>query len=297
LGRIGKSDPEAIDLLIELSCKSQNRAICWQAIQGLCYTDTNYEKVISVLIELIRINPDEQIGIEAAQSLGQILQRYPSRSVVSALKNTLPTQINDIKKDLPLYQKYYSSLLHSAQNMSYPTFYQAWHQQEEVDKTTTSDRQTLNQADLPQSLQSASANDPQLSQIIHLICIDGSQFIERDRPAAEIYDQMLDQNCLECGTVPETMPALKLYWNSLKRNSDKRVVLVFYASSTDTTPDEGTAMPCPYSSAFLTDLSKFGREICVITEQPFNHIPLKFFAPIQPIADIVQWIRAIVLEN
>jgi len=56
-------------------------------------------------------------------------------------------------------------------------------------------------------------------------------------------------------------------------------------------------MSCPYSSAFLTVLSKFGREICVITEQPFNHIPLKFFAPIQPIADIVQWIRAILLEN
>jgi hypothetical protein len=108
---------------------------------------------------------------------------------------------------------------------------------------------------------------------------------------------MLDQNCPECGTVPETMSALKLYWNSLKRNSDKRVVLVFYASSTDTTSDEGTTMSCPYSSAFLTVLSKFGRDICVITEQPFNHIPLKFFAPSQPIADIVQWIWAIVLEN
>jgi hypothetical protein len=73
------------------------------------------------------------------------------------------------------------------------------------------------------------------------------------------------------------MPALKLYWNSLKRNSDKRVVLVFYASSTDTTPDEGTTLSCPYSEGFLTVLSKFGREICVITEQPFEPHPLKFF--------------------
>lgn len=56
-------------------------------------------------------------------------------------------------------------------------------------------------------------------------------------------------------------------------------------------------MLCPYSEGFLTVLSKFGREICVITEQPFEHIPLKLFAPIQPIEDIVQWIRAIVLEN
>jgi hypothetical protein len=214
---------------------------------------------------------------------------------VFRLKNCLTDQV--YKNDRDRFKDCYSVIWHCAQNMTYPAFYQAWHQQEGVGKTITPNSQSLNQADLPQSLQSAIANDPQLSQIIHLTCIDGSQFIERDRPAAEIYDQMLDQNCPECGKVPETMHALKLYWNSLKRNNDKRVILVFYASSTDTTPDEGTTMSCPYSSAFLTDLSKFGREICVITEQPFNHIPLKFFAPIQPIADIVQWIRAIVLEN
>jgi hypothetical protein len=77
------------------------------------------------------------------------------------------------------------------------------------------------------------------------------------------------------------MPALKLYWNSLRRNSDKQPVLVFYASSTE-----------PYSEAFLTVLSKFGREICVITEQHFDHIPLKLFAPSQTIEDVMEWIRA-----
>jgi hypothetical protein len=164
-------------------------------------------------------------------------------------------------------------------------------------KTTTPNSQSLNQADLPQSLQSAIANDPQLSQTIHLICIDGSQFIEPDRPAAEIYDQMLDQNCPECDSVPETMPALKLYWNSLKRNSDKRRVLVFYASSTDAAPDEGTAMPCPYSETFLSDLSKFGDRICVVTNQPIDHISLQFFAPNQPIEDVMEWIRAITTEQ
>jgi hypothetical protein len=108
---------------------------------------------------------------------------------------------------------------------------------------------------------------------------------------------MLDQNCPECDTVPETMPALKLYWNSLKRKSDKRVVLVFYASSTDTTSDEGTTLSCPYSEAFFTVLSKFGREICVITGQRFEHIRLKFFVPSQAIADVVKWIREMVVEE
>ena len=89
------------------------------------------------------------------------------------------------------------------------------------------------------------------------------------------------------------MPELKVYWNSLSRKSDRLVVLVFYASSTDTTSAKDTAMPCPYSETFLTDLSKFGDRICVVTEQSFNHIPLKFFAPSQPIEDVMAWIRTI----
>jgi hypothetical protein len=197
------------------------------------------------------------------------------------------------RNDFERFKHCYDVLWHCAQNMTYPAFYQAWHQQEKVGNTTTPNSQSLNQADLPQSLQTAIANDRQLSQTIHLICIDGRQFIEPDRPAAEIYDQMLDQNCPECDSVPETMSALKLYWNSLKRKSDKRVVLEFYASSIDTTSAKETAMPCPYSETFLSDLSKFGDRICVVTNQPLDHIPLKFFTPSQAIADVMQWIRAI----
>ena len=141
---------------------------------------------------------------------------------------------------------------------------------------------------------------------------------------------MLDQNCPECYPVPETMPALKLYWNSLKRKSDKRVVFVFYASSTDTTPDEGTTMSCPYSEAFLTVFSKFGGEIGVVTSPPTPLLrgegsknsssspsslqgegvrgwgSLQFFAPSQAIAkrcceaqiaDVVKWIQEKVQEE
>jgi hypothetical protein len=115
------------------------------------------------------------------------------------------------------------------------------------------------------------------------------------------------------------MLALKLYWNSLKRNSNKRPVLVFYASSTDA-----------YSEAFLIDLSKFKGEICVVTSPPTpllrsllprrggegSKMPseenksssgspsspwgeffrgwgsLQLFAPSQAIADVVEWIGA-----
>ncbi|WP_446366845.1 NACHT C-terminal alpha/beta 1 domain-containing protein [Coleofasciculus sp. G3-WIS-01] len=52
-------------------------------------------------------------------------------------------------------------------------------------------------------------------------------------------------------------------------------------------------MPYPYSDTFLTDLSRFEGAICIITDQPFDHIPLKYFTPSQPIADVVDWICAI----
>jgi DNA replication protein DnaC len=251
------------------------------------------ENVVKHLIRFMRTN--SPLLAATPRALSKILQGDLLSLAVVGLKDYL--QNEDYKSNLFRYEQIHQVIWYCAQNMTYSTFYQAWHPQEELGKTTTSDRQTLNQADLPQSLQSAIANDPQLSQTIHLICIDGSQFIERDRPAAEIYDQMLDQNCPECDSVPETMLALKLYWSSLKRKSDKRVVLVFYASSTDTTSAKDIALPCPYSETFLTDLSKFGDRICVVTNQSIDPISLQFFAPSQSIEDVMEWIRAIATEQ
>ncbi|MEQ9671053.1 NACHT domain-containing protein [Coleofasciculus sp. G2-EDA-02] len=256
------------------------------AIEKLLEIEPDNSKVISAFTNLLcpssstlipsteNIYDDRRIQ-RLAQGLVNIRQSNHLRAVITSLNNLL----HSLNKSSDSYNFYYGILWHYAQKMSYPAFHQAWYPQEAVDNATTPNRQSLHLADLPQSLQSAITNDLQLSQIIHLIYIDSSQFIEPDNPA-EIYDQMLDQNCPECDSVPETMPALKLYWNSLKRNSNKRPFLVFYASSTH-----------PYNQAFLTALSKFGREICVITEQPIDHIPLKYFAPSQSIKDILEWIR------
>jgi len=52
-----------------------------------------------------------------------------------------------------------------------------------------------------------------------------------------------------------------------------------------------------FSRTFLTNLSKFEGAICIVTDQPFDHIPLKYFTPSQPIADVVEWIRAIAAIN
>jgi adenylate kinase family enzyme len=251
-----------ITILIEICNKHswmRGERIKEKAILTLTAIGFGNQDVFNFLVNLIHSEKNCIDLVSPVCCLGVVLQDNLFSSAVTNLKDYLKDSVE--KNNRWFYFDCYWTLWHCAQNMTYPAFYQAWHPQEAVGKTTTSDSQSLNQADLPQILQSAIANDPQLSQIIHLICIDGSQFIEPDRPAAEIYDQMLDQKCPECDRVPETMPALKLYWNSLKRKSDKRLVLVFYASSTNT-----------YSETFFTDLSKFKGDICIVTSpQPLSY--------------------------
>jgi energy-coupling factor transporter ATP-binding protein EcfA2 len=288
LAEIASNNSAFVPILVNILNTSEDRDILQQVTCVLGKAASRNIDATTAVVRLLQTTEEQIIALDAIYFLKTVIKSGLLTVVVEGLK--------DYIEDTESYDILYEIFWHCAQNMTYPAFYQAWHQQEGVGKTTMSDRQSLNQADLPQSLQSAITNDPQLSQTIYLICIDGSQFIDPHRPAAEIYDQMLDQNCPECDSVPETMPALKLYWNSLKRKSDKRVVLVFYTSSTDATPDEGTTLSCPYSEAFLTVLTKFGKAICVITEQQFEHIPLKFFSPSQTIEDVVEWIRAKVVE-
>jgi HEAT repeat protein len=304
LRRIDKDNPIAVAALEKLSRNSEDEKIRERSAWSLGKIDKGDPTTITTLVRLIQNGQPQSRCLQAAESLQTILIESQMAGVVSALKVYLSAQT--YRKEFLRFYACYTVIWHCAQNMTYPDFYQAWHPQEAVDNPTTPNSQTLNQANLAQNLQSAIANDPQLSQIIHLICIDGSQFIERDRPAPEIYDQMLDQNCPECAPVPETMSALKLYWKSLKRNSNKRPVLVFYASSAN-----------PYNEAFLTDLSKFKGTICVVTSPPAPLLggegsksgsgspsslqgegargwgSLQFFAPSQVIADVTKWIRAI----
>jgi hypothetical protein len=285
LEKIAPGNQQAIEALLRIFETTESEDTRRIAAESLGEIAPGNQRAIEAFVRILETTESKDTRENAAESLEKILQKSQMPSVVSALQHCLADEVYQTNFDL--FEKCYDLIWRCAQNMTYPDFYQAWHQQEEVEKTTTSDRQTLNQANLPQSLQSAIANDLQLSQTIHLICIDGSKFIERDRPAAKIYVEMVKRGCPKCNDgTPKTMAELQIYWDLLEIEFDKRVVLVFYASSIN-----------PYSEAFLTVLSKFGREICVITEQRFDHIPLKFFAPSQTIEDVVKWIRAKVVEE
>jgi hypothetical protein len=150
-------------------------------------------ETVRSLICLLKTSQNDLFCKASAQRLETIVRDDLLQVVVEGLKECI------FSEDPPTFYQYCEKIIWDcAHHMTYTEFFHACYGEPSILT------QTLNPSDLPQSLQSAIANDPQLSQTIHLICIDGSQFIEPDRPAAEIYDQMLDQNCPECDSVPET---------------------------------------------------------------------------------------------
>ncbi len=127
LGRIGKGDSKALAVLIDLSRNSQDWVIQSVAVQSLRHAETSYTQAIEVLIDRICNSSDEDVQIQASESLGQILQRHPSVSAISALKDCLVTPFYE--KDCDLYLRCDDVLWRCAQTIPYPDFYRAWHSQ------------------------------------------------------------------------------------------------------------------------------------------------------------------------
>ncbi len=289
LGEIDPGNERAITTFVQILETTDNEDIRRRAAYSLGKIDPGNERAITELVRILETSEKKDVCRSAAKSLKKILQNNQMPSVVSALQHCLVDEVYETNFDL--FSECYEVVWHCAQNITYPAFYQAWHPQEEVEKTTTPDSQTLNQANLPQSLQSAIANEPQLNQTIHLICIDTSKFIDPDNPAAKIYIEMVKQGCSKSDDgIPKTMQDLQVYWDLLTTESDRTIVLMFYQNPTAEATES-------FSPTFLTNLSKFEGAICVVTDQPFDHIPLKHFAPSQPIADVLHWIRAIATEQ
>ncbi|MDM9379553.1 NACHT domain-containing protein [Chlorogloeopsis sp. ULAP01] len=226
-------------------------------------------RLIKNLIGILQSNQNDYSVQSAADLIISTCPKVLFADVIKSLKQFLEKSV--AKSDPALYQNCYRVIWHCAQNMTYPDFYQAWHQGEEV-RTDLS--QTLNQVDLPNILKKAIANNPHLNQTTHLIYINN--------PVPEIYDKMLDWECPEWERgIPETIATLKLYYNSLKRKSSKSLVLVF---------DESQSTNQKWSDSFFHDLSKFDETVCVISNNLKDNIPLKLFTPNQSVEDVLAWL-------
>jgi HEAT repeat protein/energy-coupling factor transporter ATP-binding protein EcfA2 len=275
LGKIDPGNRDAINCLIELIKSAEFKPIRLQAATTLGNIGVGNPDAIKGLIELINPAESESIRSVGATTLKAILKGDGFRLAVSGLTSVSPHDT--------CYEYSYNILYHCAKNLPYPAFSQAWHHEEDAGK--------LGDTFLPQTLQTAITNDTQLKQTIHLICIDTSQFIEPDNPAAEIYLEMVQQGCPDRSQgEPTTMQQLKIYYGKLFRTV-RRVVLVFYRGG-DTTGG-GTTVLCPYNEGFLADLSKLGGAIGVIGEKPTEDIRLQFFSPMQPMEDFLQWLRQV----
>jgi energy-coupling factor transporter ATP-binding protein EcfA2 len=273
---IGAGNAEAIAGLVHLIAHSQSESTRRQAASSLGKIDPGNPEAIAGLVNLIANSEYESIRRQAAKSLTNILTTEEQMPfVVTALKDCLSDET--YKNDFDRFEKSFPVIWNCAQNLPYPQFYRAWHgEEDEVEPEPVSN--------LPQRLH-AKLEEMGLSSSLQLICIDGSKFIDKDNPAAKIYNEMRRANFPKSADgTPKTMADLQSYWDELTLESEQPIILVFY--ETLTAPEMSG-----FSEKFLTNLSKFDGAICVVTEARVSG--LQTFSPNQGnlLAELVNWIK------
>ncbi|MCT7994823.1 HEAT repeat domain-containing protein [Laspinema olomoucense] len=276
LGTIDPGNPKAIAALVNLIANSESESTRRQAAESLGEIGAGNPTAIAALVDLIANSESEDTRWLAVESLTNILRTEEQIPfVVTALKDCLSDETYE--NDFYLFEKSFQLIWHCAQNLSYPEFYRAWHgEEDEAEPEPVSN--------LPQCLH-AKLEEMGLSSSLQLICIDGSKFIDKDNPAAKIYNEMRRANCPKrADGTPKTMADLQSYWDELTLESEQPIILVFY--ETLTAPEMSG-----FSERFLTDLSKFDRAICVVTEARVSG--LQTFSPNQGnwLAELVKWIK------
>ncbi|WP_293336684.1 HEAT repeat domain-containing protein [Microcoleus sp. CAWBG58] len=333
LRKIATGNSEFLAALIGIFSETNDKYICWNIPEILGEIATGNPEAIAALIEIFSVTDDAHIRLRVPELLGEIAARgnpealaaliriisttndeYNTPGTVADILNKIvqndqmPSVVSALQQfqddstyetNYALYENSFEIIWNCAQNLPYPTFYQAWHHQlttphPEVPETTgvgsTPFTQSLNLADLPNILDARLA-DTQLIESVQLICIDTSKFIDSDNPALDIYGQFLDKNFPQHpNREPEKLAQLKSYWNQLCRDSDKHLILIFY---------EGPTSPAAQglSPTFLNALTRFDGTICLIADTP--HPPLQTFSPHDSdlVQSVVNWLERVHLES
>jgi HEAT repeats len=291
LGNIDPGNQKAIDALVEMLSspnlddetrydKTRYDETRWRVAESLGNIDPGNQKAIDALVQLLNsFNLAPSTRWEVTESLKKI-PIDKQFAVIIALK----ANFNDSQQ----IDEYYGLIWHYAQNLPYPDFYQAWHQDTLTNPATAS----LNLSNLPKILAEAINDRPDLCNKVKLICIDSDKFVNPENPATKIYNEMRLQGCDKSqDSKPKTIAELQDYWDELKIESEIPLFFICYDSTAL------SATPTGFSALFLKALSKFDRAICVACEP--GDIPLPTFSPSQPnlIADIVAWIREKMMEQ
>ncbi len=281
---IGASNPKIIEALESIVKNSQSEESKIEAAQKLLAIEPGNSIAINILKLSAQNRPSKDVQRDSVVRSLSILERDQMEEVVTELKDRIldrPT-----KNNFREYRHWYQIIWQCAQTLTYPEFYQAWH----PSPHTPHPEVTETSAELPELLRSAVNKDLYLKSEVQLICINGSNFIDCDNPTLKIYREMHSQGCPNYSDgKPKTIAQLQDYWDELKQDSDRTLVLVFY--------ENPIAPPQGFSEAFLNALSRFDGAICVISNQP--DIPLQSFCPNQPnlVVNVIGWIGKILLEN
>lgn len=259
--RINQSNLNIVDVLKQKSLLQNN----------------SIDELVKELVNILQTNHDFITGCAIVEGLKQILKQENKKEYFSYTVTHLSKYIGE--KHLDLYSWCLTIVQFCAYNMNYIEFYTAWYQKEKGEDAY------LQHLCLPHGLQVAINNDSQLSHNIHLICIDTSKFIDPDNPASKIYTSITKAGCPKCADgTPKTMAELQTYWDLLE--TDKRVVLVFHPSTTNTIGE------ATYSNVFLSAISKFEGAICFISN-PISNYNLRVFAPNQAVDDVLERLRVL----
>ncbi|MCF2146291.1 NACHT domain-containing protein [Desmonostoc muscorum LEGE 12446] len=132
LGQIGFGSQIAITALVELTQNPHKNVLTQvQAAFALGLIDPGNKIAIAALVELIgKPQLDDNNRSLATESLEKIMSEEQMPNVVTMLKDYLSPET--YKNNFGRFYHCYEFIWKCAQSMSYPAFYQAWHQQEKV---------------------------------------------------------------------------------------------------------------------------------------------------------------------
>ncbi len=282
LGEIGTRNPAAIATLIRLLETSSHLESRRCAAKSLTKIAVGNKGAIATFLKILPTIKNQDLGKQIAEGLITILPQKQMPQVVTQLRDYV------LKTSLEQYSPCYQVMWHCAQHLSYQTFTEAWHQRNLPEKLPSSSQITEPQSaetiTLLEKLQQELNNHSQLAST-HIIWIESGRFIDPENPSIDIYDQMLEQDCLafEHG-LPETLSKLRLYWHLLQKKSPKSPLILLFYDEAENNADSNL------SAHLLKSLEKFKGIIGVITRQESSG--LSRFSPDDPQLSetLLQWV-------
>ena len=127
LGEIDPGNLEAIAALIQLLSTTNDEYTRGGVAYSLLQIDRGNPEAIAALIQLLSTTNDEDTRWIIAEILNKIVQNDQMPLVVYALQQFLCDTTYETNVDL--YKNCFEIIWNCAQNLPYPTFYQAWHHQ------------------------------------------------------------------------------------------------------------------------------------------------------------------------